>query len=763
MADEEDALTATAQGHDTGAELHVDPEADARAAWALASFSVAEDLCSTWVRAFVDDLTSQVQVREDNERCLRVVRQAAWRQVVDGCTLLRTAWPESTLDDAVSLRVSRESTVIVEEDDDGQDDDQETTVALVPSTSSGDDGRRMQQVLRIHVEDDVNEGGQQPVATVSPFLDALWRVISTQREWVERRLTLFRSSRFRSSAVPSVGRPGEWELPPEDLPAFLRDVVVASGISVLSESVSDAVMQRNAALLSKKRHTRSRLQLQHVELCVQNALLVSETTPHNAHAATATAPDVPFFATELAPSENKSHASTSSAAALLLVGLHAGADAPLIDIDRSATGVVTHKALASATVAKQQSVVRDIVRMLKRNSFKSSKWDELRRRVLTTPDQQHVAIAVEASLTLAPAPAPTPPTRRQSSSSSNVSGRKKSAVVASVSASASAATASTKKPPPLVVVEPDAATLSNIFSLGTPRQLTAEELARRNDILAVLEREEQRATRKLAVASFTALTGIPPPSTVMDDSDKVWREYTAAVSSVTLTGEGCGVPTAGESADKKIGKRTSEKTKFDLALEAPAFDVADGNTPARRAMMMELASLSPVKRGRHRGTTQTMVRGTSPGPSPSPSPSPSVPVSPVATAATTALTTPGNGHLPQLDTSRLAVGVKAVVRGVEKRGPRPSPSRNSRLRLHNYHVRLERRCGCSGRRTHSLFCRLHKHTNTVLLLRWRRHRPRRPSLLPCSRHLPRTMRRARAICRPCRRSRRVRTASTWRL
>ncbi|KAG7386556.1 hypothetical protein PHYBOEH_008630 [Phytophthora boehmeriae] len=41
-------------------------------------------------------------------------------------------------------------------------------------------------------------------------------------------------------------------------------------------------------------------------------------------------------------------------------------------------------------------------------------------------------------------------------------------------------------------------------------------------------------------------------------------------------------------------------------------------------------------------------------------------------------------NLPQLDSSRLAVGVSAVVRGVEKYGPRRNPSRNSRLQLHNY-------------------------------------------------------------------------------
>ncbi|KAI9988373.1 hypothetical protein PInf_021776 [Phytophthora infestans] len=43
---------------------------------------------------------------------------------------------------------------------------------------------------------------------------------------------------------------------------------------------------------------------------------------------------------------------------------------------------------------------------------------------------------------------------------------------------------------------PDTAALSNIFALGTPRQLSAQEHARRNDLLAHLEREEARSKRR---------------------------------------------------------------------------------------------------------------------------------------------------------------------------------------------------------------------------------------------------------------------------
>lgn len=63
----------------------------------------------------------------------------------------------------------------------------------------------------------------------------------------------------------------------------------------------------------------------------------------------------------------------------------------------------------------------------------------------------------------------------------------------------------------------------------------------------------------------------------------------------------------------------------------------------------------------------------------SPNTPPETPGRPIQTASTLA-------HLPQLDSSRLAVGVSAVVRGVEKRGPRRNPSRKSRLQLHNYSV-----------------------------------------------------------------------------
>ncbi|KAJ0400520.1 hypothetical protein ATCC90586_009743 [Pythium insidiosum] len=647
MADDEDAATA-AQLQDDGADgsrPRADPKSDARVAQALGSFSVAEDLCAAWLSAFVDDLTSEFQVREDNDRCLRVASSAAWRQIADGCTLLLAAWPEATLDSSGPVGPSRPHAVSssIREDDEQNEELGETPSTGPPRGIRDGDDRQMLQVLRVQVDGDGSDSDCDELsreAPVPPPLDTLWHVLSTRRMWVESRLALFPSSRFRASAVPSVGRAGEWELPVEDLAAFLRDVVAASSASVLSEGVSALVVQRNAPLLAKKRQARSRLQLQHVELCVQSALLASEAPPPPPHY-------TPFFATEL----------SEPPTALLLVGLHTGDDVPRLEVDRSAPGALAFKALAGSTLAKQQGVARDIIRMLKRGSFKSSKWDELRKRVLTTPDRQHVAIAVETSMAVA-----APASRRASSV-----GRKKTA-----------ATAATNRPSPLAV-EPDAATLSNIFSLGTPRQLTADELARRNDILAVLEREEQRATRKLAVSSFTALTGIPPPTTVMDDSDKVWRDYTAAVSSVTLTGEACVPPGAGATAHasgdaaekkKKSGKRRADRTKFDLALEAPEFEVTDGNTPARRAV--ELASVSPIKRSRHRGASPAARLA-----------SPSVPVSPVATAAAT---TPGHGQLPQLDTSRLAAGVKAVIRGVEKRGPRPSPSRNSRLRLHNYHT-----------------------------------------------------------------------------
>lgn len=89
---------------------------------------------------------------------------------------------------------------------------------------------------------------------------------------------------------------------------------------------------------------------------------------------------------------------------------------------------------------------------------------------------------------------------------------------------------------------PDAAALSNIFSLGTPRQLSALELARRNDLLAQLEREAARAQRR-ASTTLIASMSLGGPS-VGRDSDEAMRPsqadhqhfqaYVAANSVVTM-------------------------------------------------------------------------------------------------------------------------------------------------------------------------------------------------------------------------------------
>lgn len=532
------------------------------------------------------------------------------------------------------------------------------------------------------------------------FLQQLWGAIEYTSEWIESHLAQFTRSRFHVPAC--VEKAGKWEIAVEDLREFLLTLVAMCHLSVLPSAI-DYVLAINDTFLTKKRDTRRRLQLQHIQTCVQKALLTAEEEQGNGvvDAMGILHSDAHDDARGIFQTELREKIDTTDVSDEVAVCLEYNDGPSATEIDRNAPGSVLNKSMAGAQVAMKQRMARSIVNLLHSRSNPSN-WGNLRQKFLV--QERHAGmIAIETDL-------PKTMDAKTGGIAGSASSKKKSVRENLVTGAA----VSPKKASVVVVVatsspiknknksaEPDAATLANIFSLGTPRQLSPDELARRNDILALLEREAANSHRRMAVASVVTLSTVPvcvdevgkPIST---EHDRAFREYAAQVSSVTMTGETC-VPPGGESmspsSDKRDGRASTkkskhsndgrltiaptEKSKYDLTLEPPAYGISEGNAHTR--IPPELALCSPIKKSKARGhierPSNAVVALGHAGILPSP---PVGQPRPIETASV---------HLPQLDTNRLAVGVKAVVRGVEKRGPRHSPSRNSRVRLHNYNVR----------------------------------------------------------------------------
>lgn len=208
---------------------------------------------------------------------------------------------------------------------------------------------------------------------------------------------------------------------------------------------------------------------------------------------------------------------------------------------------------------------------------------------------------------------------------------------------------------------PDTAALSNIFALGTPRQLSAQEHARRNDLLAHLEREEARSKRRATSGLNSSLES--DDATCSSQADQDFQAYVTANSIVTT---GLSPTRPQENASRGRGRTKIQRSKFELERETLPFSVCDGtNRVPEEQERLSAAICSPIKRPR----ASVMLPPETPG-------------RPIQTASTLA-------QLPQLDSSRLAIGVSAVVHGVEKRGPPRRPSRNSRLQLHNYSAAVD--------------------------------------------------------------------------
>ncbi|TMW55475.1 hypothetical protein Poli38472_010357 [Pythium oligandrum] len=515
----------------------------------------AEDAATACLDEIVDDIFAEMRVLEENSRCLDVVTRFAWLQVLDGCVLSGKT-PSETLD-----------------------------VSTKEATMRG----QRQELRPLHDEEltppKTKSLWNEPYATVVPFLSTMWTHVEGHRSRVERLLTRFRRSHFHLSAVPSVGQQGAWELPTEDLAPFLSYVINYEHLNVLPSAV-DVVIARNATLLEKKRKARRPLQLDQIELCIQCALLTEEEEMAKRSIEATPRDAVPFFQTELLH-DTKVHRN-------FLVCYDVGDEPTAPTIDRYAPGYVDTKTISAAKAASKHKLARDVVRMLRSNSpvTKHSKWGSLRTKMVVS--DEHIGVSVEADVSVHVGDA-------------KPAVKKFSALVLAAAAKPSSPTKAA--PPPKLITDLDIATLSNIFSLGTPRQLSVDELARRNDILAILEREEAQATRKMAVATITA---VRVPMALDNDGkltasehDKAFQEYTAANSTVVMTGETCipSVVVALEGGERRSKRKSdkargsgdaSTKTKFDLALEPPDFAVVDAKQPT-----WEKRTSPPRIRNRH--------------------------------------------------------------------------------------------------------------------------------------------------------------------
>ncbi|RHY92509.1 hypothetical protein DYB35_000383 [Aphanomyces astaci] len=196
----------------------------------------------------------------------------------------------------------------------------------------------------------------------------------------------------------------------------------------------------------------------------------------------------------------------------------------------------------------------------------------------------------------------------------------------------------------------DQASMSNIFSLGTPRQLSPRELARRRDILSYLDsihaaamHEDMLAKKKRALLErpVNVVEGdvLESPSSqhcLPSNHDSFLTIATAF--DIQDPPHPHGQPKAHKS--KPVGRKQTQENLVDLPKV-----ICYANVHLTMAHGWQMAEDEA-----------------------SPQPIPDF-------------------HLPQIDTNRLEVGVKVVYPGKEKIGGKRNPSRNARLKLHNYNVR----------------------------------------------------------------------------
>lgn len=654
----------------------------------------AEEVCVQLFQEFVEDMFMEMQVLEENQRDFTLVARFMTQQLLDSCQM-GGFQANGSMEKAVDpSRVAGSK-----------------QQALEPNTLAGETAEDASAGLRKKKRNLTNSDHFR--AAPLDFLQRLLTSLEKKQTVAHDAFLQFHSARFAIHHLHARGHAGskasggDWAIPGSDLGEFLEHFIATSNVTVLPSAVQ-YVVAANRAMLDKKQKTPVRLTLQQVQICVQKAVFAAEEELK------------PEEQTQSSPPQeggSRGHEQVvRDIRAKILQFAGAGGVTPTVirpngdgndgdiphpcyleenepappPIDRNAPSILAMKTIA----ATEQAIARKVMMVMKPAHGENSKWTALQTKVLVR-DSNHTEVPIEADMDINVNKAPTrkpsssgllqaqqPPPKKKSSALLNGSGKK------------------------AIAVEPDAAALSNIFSLGTPRQLNVDELARRSDILAMMEREEMKNARRMATASVAAMS--MPISSNLSDTDKSYQAYVAANSSVTVAspqaasmslfptqtssehpGSSHLIPQRpGKHDGKKSGqdrRELSVQTKFDIEREPPAYIISEGNARVRDELnALEMAMCSPIKRSKARGTRELQ---------------PSKPQavgaggqSPIKLTedAHQDLHRPiqtASSHLPQLETSRLAVGVRAVVHGVEKRGPKRSPSRKSCLRLHNYNVR----------------------------------------------------------------------------
>ncbi|KAH7472319.1 uncharacterized protein KRP23_9313 [Phytophthora ramorum] len=537
------------------------------------------------------------------------------------------------------------------------------------------------------------------------FLRRLLKFLDTHTERTELELLRFPTSEATSSLSDkrkfvgigtSGGGQGEWCISVDQVSAFLHQLLSKGLVSVVPSTIA-FVMAVNRESLEKRTHSQGRITLPHLQQFVQKALLTAEeeeeeradmqrppsSSPAKDKTESESTPRSRIFQTEVPLSKvafqdvlkgvKKPFEQPEVGPQQELLSSYLEEMPPrAIEMDRRAPGQVGKKAALSAANPSQRAISRKILMLLAPTPRQGSRWTTVRHKVIVPPAGEAksdtvMTITAEADMELHLAGA-----RHQSSTLGSSAGRK--AIGLRIQTPRTGTIAENEE-------MPDAAALSNIFSLGTPRQLSAQELARRNDLLAQLEREAAHAQRRASTTIIASMSLGGPPARRESDDDvcpsqadqQQFQAHVAANSIVTTGVESSGrsgslSPTRPQRGDEPAAPRSrgrvnATRSKFELERDSLPFSVSDGNAHTREEQeRLAAAMCSPIKR---------------PRPSIAPSPPPETPGRPIRTPSTLA-------HLPQLDSSRLAVGVSAVVRGVEKRGPRRNPSRKSRLQLHNY-------------------------------------------------------------------------------
>ncbi|POM80765.1 Hypothetical protein PHPALM_1355 [Phytophthora palmivora] len=535
------------------------------------------------------------------------------------------------------------------------------------------------------------------------FLRRLLNFLEQHADRADLELQQFRSSHATSLSgkrkLNAIGNANEshghneWCIPVEQIPVFLQELISKGLVSAVPSTIR-FVMTENRESLDKKLHSQARVALPQLQQFVQRALLTAEEEeeancdPNSIPPQRLRSP-VPESMTDNESTPRSRVFQTEVPLNKVMFsdasrnGMEAGPHQNLLssyleevppqatEMDRRAPGQIGKKPIFGAANPSQRALSRKVMMLLSPPPRQGSRWKTVRHKLIVPPADATkygiTTITAEADMVLKLAGdthATTPST----------SGKRKATVLPVQT------TGNIGRNEEI----PDAAALSNIFSLGTPRQLSAQELARRNDLLAQLEREMIRAQRRASTTVIASMSlgsaGVPgrgddgAECSSMEDHQQ-FQAYVAANSTIMMGVQACGhSPIRPHQCDQGAamrhrGKGNCQSSKFELERDTLPFTVADGNSHGREDQeRLSAAICSPIRRPR-----ASVI---------APIPPPETPGRPIQTASTLA-------QLPQLDSSRLAVGVSAVVHGVEKRGPRINPSRNSRLQLHNYSAAFE--------------------------------------------------------------------------